>query len=454
MRATLPLAPARYVVIDGDDHRAAFASHREAGIPYHLVRIERQTIASSLDPLLSAGDILVNVTMGVDSVSVADWCHRHGVAYIDSSVEPWDSDIFDTSIPPHARTEYAHHQRARRHAARNWRPDGPTAVFCHGANPGLVSHFMRAALRDVAAALDLDTGPMRSRADWAALAHATGTRVIHISERDTQVAGTARRAGEFVNTWSIAGFIEEASMPVEIGWGTHEQTLPPGARHHESGPRNAIYANGPAARALVRSWVPLGGQIDGLALPHSESVTISEYLTVGSPDDPVYRPTVLFAYLPCDAAMASLHETMMRDWAIPDRQRVITSDVVAGRDELGVLLLGHGLGAWWFGSQLNIAEARDLVPASNPTAVQVAAGMLAAIAWVADHPRAGYREPEDLPTDEVLAVARPWLGRLVSRRSDFSPLTGRRVLFDEPHLDHADPWQFANFIAAWPFADG
>ena len=50
--------------------------------------------------------------------------------------------------------------------------------------------------------------------------------MIHIAERDTQTASFAKQPGEFVNTWSIDGFVGEGCQPAELGWGTHEKTLP------------------------------------------------------------------------------------------------------------------------------------------------------------------------------------------------------------------------------------
>jgi len=41
-------------------------------------------------------------------------------------------------------------------------------------------------------------------------------KVIHIAERDTQVSGKPRQLGEFVNTWSIDGFVGEGSQPSEM----------------------------------------------------------------------------------------------------------------------------------------------------------------------------------------------------------------------------------------------
>ena len=442
----LAIEAPRVQVLDGEDHESVARTWVERGVGYSVRRVDRHNLAEIMQGLARRGDVLVNVSMGIDSVALADWCQEAGVSYVDSSIEPWEEEIWNPNQAIRERTEYAYHQSARNHAAARWRPRGPSAVVCHGANPGLVSHFVKAALRDLAAALDIDAGVPESASDWAALAERTGTRVIHVAERDTQVSRDPKRPGEFVNTWSVPGFLEEASMPVEVGWGTHEKTLPPDALHHPGGPGNAIYLPRAAARAWIRSWVPLGGQIDGLALPHSESITISEYLTAYRGEGVRYRPTVAFSYLPCDAALASLHESVMRDWAEPESVRIQNEDIVEGRDELGVLLMGHALGGWWYGSQLDVHEARRLVPGNNPTALQVASGVLAATLWVIDNPRRGYLEPEALPHDWVLEVARPYLGPMVSRPTDWSPLQGRQRYFDEASLDPEDPWQFGNFF--------
>ena len=150
--------------------------------------------------------------------------------------------------------------------------------------------------------------------DYAALAQHTGTKVIHISERDTQIADRPKEVDEFVNTWAIEGFYEEGVAPAEMGWGTHERTLPAGAHTYDYGPRSQICLSQPGMNTWVRSWVPLGGEIRGMVIRHGEALTITEHLTVWDDDRPVYRPTVHYAYMPTDAALASLHELRMRNF--------------------------------------------------------------------------------------------------------------------------------------------
>ena len=443
----LGLTPEQVVVIDAVDRRDRLGALADSRLDFRVRHIDRQTLGSVVDEVAAPGDLLLNLSVGVDSLALADHCYQNGVLYVDTAIEPWEDMISDPrKEPPAARTEYAYHQRARQQAATRWRRDGPTAVFTHGANPGLVSHFTKAALIEVATAMGLDPDEPFTQREWARLAQKTGTKVIHISERDTQVSDRPKQPGEFVNTWSIPGFVEEAMMPVEIGWGTHECRLPEGALEHAEGPCNAIYMTRAAAQFWLRSWVPLGGQIAGLALPHSENITISDFLTLREDGVAAYRPTVAFVYLACDAAMASLHETMMRDWELQPAQRIMNDDIVAGRDELGVLLLGHGRGGWWYGSQLDVEAARRVVPGHNPTAIQVAASAVAAAAWALRNPAKGYCEPEDLPHDEILATARPYLGTMASQATDWTPLKTHYGLFEEPWRDPDDPWQFTNFL--------
>jgi homospermidine synthase len=108
-----------------------------------------------------------------------------------------------------------------------------------------------------------------------------------------------------------------------------------------------------------------------------------------------------------------------------------------------VLLMGNRKGAFWFGSRLTIAQARALVPHNNATSLQVAAGVLAGTVWAAQHPMSGILEPDDLAYDEIMTVAKPYLGDVVGAFTDWTPLEGRDSLFVED-IDREDPWQFKN----------
>jgi homospermidine synthase len=115
-------------------------------------------------------------------------------------------------------------------------------------------------------------------------------------------------------------------------------------------------------------------------------------------------------------------------------------------DELGVLVAGHAKNAYWFGSQLSIAEARRHVPYTNATCLQVAAGALGALIWAIRNPGEGLREADQMDFRAVLEIARPYLGSLVGAYTDWTPLQGRGELFSEDLIPD-QPWLLQNVCA-------
>lgn len=440
MRRHVATQAARYTVISPDGPALAHAAAQ--GLDVRPLALQRHDFEAVLAPLLQPGDLLLNLSVGVDSVPLIGLARRRGALYVDTALEPWADEPLR---PPAQRSNHARREAA---LALGRAPGAPTAVITHGANPGLVSHFVKQALLHLAHEAGTVASP-RSREDWARMARDLGVRAIHIAERDTQWSMARRRAGEFVNTWSVPGFVEEALQPAELGWGTHEREWPADARRPATGSTASIWLEQPGATVRVRSWTPLGGPLLGHLVTHMESISIAEHLTLGDPRTPDYRPTVHYAYRPCDDALLSLHELQARGWGPPDTQRLLAEDLVSGMDELGVLLGGPASGALWLGSQLTLEQARNACPDNSATSLQVAAGVMAAALWAVAHPNCGLLEPDDLPHETILELARPYLGTLAAVRTRWTPLEGRRLGFaDEgrrqPGPDAAaDPWQFS-----------
>ena len=400
----------------------------------------REILATKLGP----GDFLLNLSIDVGSVDLIAWCQEHGALYLDACIEPWAGGYYDRAVSPALRTNYALREAAL--ALRRPSGAGPTAVLTHGVNPGLVSHFVKQALLDLAADNLPDTGIPGSRADWAELARRLGVRAIHIAERDTQTSPRRKQPGEFVNTWSVEGFVGEGCQPAELGWGSHERHWPPGAHRHDFGCGSAIWLERPGASVRVRSWTPLEGSYHGFLITHGESISIADYLSVRDGDRLIYRPTVHYAYHPCDDAVSSIHELAGKTWRLQsDRRQLDEGAIDSGMDELGVLLLGHRRGAYWYGSRLTIEQARALCPHNNATSLQTCAGVLAGTVWALRHPDAGILDPDEMNFREVLEVALPYLGDMVGVYGDWTPLQGRGTLFPED-LDAEDPWQFHNIL--------
>ena len=440
-------------IIDMRDNRERVSGAITAGATYVQDQLTRENMDQFLSKYLSAGDFLLDLAWNIDANAIIEWAHDHGVIYLNTSVEEWDPYAAGAARNPTERTLYWRHMKLRK-LTNTWGGKGPTAIVEHGANPGLVSHLTKKALFDIAtkAIKDGKDGAGVKEAyeseNFPSLAHKLGVKVIHIAERDTQVTDKPKQVNEFVNTWSVEGFYEEGIAPAELGWGTHEKTLPINAYQHPDGPKNQICIAQPGAKTWVRSWVP-NMETTGMVIRHGEAFTISDHLTVWDKEKAVYRPTVHYAYCPTDAAVASMHELEMRQWELTTNQRIMNEEIIDGDDRLGVLLMGHAYKSWWTGSLLNIHDSRKLIPKQSATTVQVASAVYAAVAWAMANPNAGYRVPDDLPWREVLAFAEKYWGGYHSAAADWDPLMHRNDLYkgwNNRKYDESDPWQFSNFL--------
>jgi homospermidine synthase len=394
-----------------------------------------------LEPLLGAGDFLLNLSVDVSSVALVELARERGALYLDTCIEPWAGGYTDPSATVESRSNYSMRLQALalRHGAKN----SPTAVLTHGANPGLVSHLVKQALLNIAKDTGVEAGTPVSRESWAKLAQTLGIKVIHVAERDTQVSNVPKAANEFVNTWSVDGFVSEGAQPAELGWGTHEKHFPADGGRHSAGSRCAIYLNRPGASTRVRTWTPKAGHFHGFLITHSEAISLADYYTVMDGERVAYRPTTHYAYHPSDNAVLSVHELAGNNWHMQDHKRIMMNEITAGIDELGVLLAGHKKNAYWFGSQLSIEEARKLAPFNSATSLQVTAAALSGMIWAMENPNRGIVEPDDMEYQRPLEICRPYLGTLVGEYTDWTPLYQRGELFAED-VDATDPWQFKN----------
>ena len=438
------IAPERITIVTAEDKGNEEAA--KYGVKFIKERLTRETFRRVLNPLLGRGDFLINVSVEVSSVALIKLCWEKGAMYIDTCIEPWPGGYTDPTVPVARRTNYALREEAL--ALRQGNERGPTAVLTHGANPGLVSHFVKQALLNIAQDTKLEAGKPATRAEWGELARRLGVKVIHVAERDTQVSNKPKLPGEFVNTWSIDGFVSEGSQPSEMGWGTHERNFPRDGKRHDFGCLAAIYLMQPGAATRVRTWTPRAGHFHGFCITHGESISIADYYTVRDGAQVVYRPTVHYAYHPSDSAVMSVHELAGRNYVQQERQRILMDDITAGIDELGVLLAGHRRNAYWYGSQLSIGEARKLAPYNNATSLQVTVAVLSGVVWAMENPNQGLVEPDEMDFRRTLEVCMPYLGPVSGEYTDWSPLHERERLFPED-IDKSDPWQFKNVRVLW-----
>src|ERR687893_1518526 len=234
----------RFVVIDPSDKDRDLLDRR--GIRFIQTALTRDNYREVLTPLLTAGGgqgFCVNLSVDTSSRDIMALARELGCLYIDTVAEPWAGFYFDKSKGPAARTNYALREQIL--DLRRRTPGGPTAINCCGANPGMVSWFVKQALLNIAGDLGLKFDEPRTQPEWARLMSQVGVKGIHIAERDTQRARAPKPMDVFVNTWSVEGFISEGLQPAELGWGTHEKWMPKNARKQKKGSKAAIFLEQP-----------------------------------------------------------------------------------------------------------------------------------------------------------------------------------------------------------------
>ncbi|AGE59850.1 homospermidine synthase [Acanthocystis turfacea Chlorella virus TN603.4.2] len=384
---------------------------------------------------LGKGDIFADLAYYIGTNDCLELCHEKGIHFTNAAIEQWlgSSDCNQNTLE--CETLYRH-QHYVREMAKKWGNKGATAVVGNGANPGWVSLAAKIGIKDwvkyllkknkndkrvIKAAKALEAGQFNEAA------RQLNIQVIHISERDTQISKLPKKVGEFLCTWSPTGLIEEAALPAEMGWGTHEN-MKEYVKHFKKGPGNEVYMDTIAMNTLVRSYVP-GSDVLGMVIPHEEANSLSYFLTLKKGGKVVYRPTVHYAYQLPDVAIASLVEYQAE--GMPDiitNERVIKDEIESGADTLGAFLMSPDFGKWWCGSKLTIEESRRLIPHQNATVVQVSPSILAGMIYMIQYPDMSPVFPEDVPEDYLMnTFIKPYLGEWISIPVNWEP-TGKTML--------------------------
>jgi len=176
----LEIAAERITIITAEPRGHDVAA--EYGIRFIEAALTRSNYRALLEPQLGNDDFLLNVSVDVSSVALIELCQEKGALYLDTCIEPWPGGYTDPTLPPSARSNYALRESALALRARY--PRGPTAVLTHGANPGLVSHFVKQALIDLSRNTGLQDAVPASRAHWVDIG---GSRVGFGSVETTEI---------------------------------------------------------------------------------------------------------------------------------------------------------------------------------------------------------------------------------------------------------------------------
>lgn len=366
------------------------------------IEITSGNIRYLLNKYVQKSDIVIDVSYNIDFAPLIGYCFEIGAMYINTSMEcyPTEGDeILEDRL--YDRTLHYMHEDVNALERKFLKTYStlPTAIVMHGMNPGLVSHFVKLGLHKIGDTIlklahkyELKSPALAvlkkacESDDFATMAYIMQLRVVHCSERDTQLAKMARKQGEFMNTWGPYSFWAEGIDPIQIGIGTHEsqsidetKTVVINGKRFEvqmpsSKPFNQIYAKIRGIDVMFESYVPVtdkhgelvttssggykSGLIKGMAIPHCENDSCNRYLSLyageakhhsgeindkpktGEKGKLIYRPSNYYVYSPCKAAWESFQEIRANKYKmLPIQHSLRGYEIKSGEDAVGALLI-------------------------------------------------------------------------------------------------------------------
>ena len=431
-------------VIDKFDLKEHVKSYIDAGMKYIQEEITKYNYKTLLNKL-QKDDLIIDCAYGMCTVDFILLCQEKECRYICSAVDQWDYKNYNHAV------DASLHNKIKNilNTNKSIQNKNFNAVIAMGANPGNVSIWTKLGL-------DMINHDYKHKYNsYAELAEKLKVQTIHISERDGQLNTDPKKPNEYCNTWSTDGesYYEEALGFSEGSWGTHELTVPINMMSMKD---NLFALDKISCFTQAQSYVPLYGTFVGNIIPHEESITIGNMLTVKEDGNIRYKPSVYYVYHPCNDARQSLEEMKEKNYEYQKYYRLLTNEISTGRDELGVTFFLENGDVYWIGSLMSVEEARDIYGNEynkyiNATIVQVIAGYVSGILYMLDlakNPANNYNGvmfAEDLPYKEILRYSFPFLGDFVFRKiKDFS-LYKYDTQFTSTNKK-TNIWQFANFI--------
>ena len=123
-RCTLPIllshlkvSPTQITILDFDPNESALKPWIEKGVTFVQEKIGPENLGAVLAQHVSVGDLLIDLAWNIDCCEIVQWCHDHGVMYLNTSVELWDPYEHSKNAHPSRLTLYWRHNNLRRMVA-------------------------------------------------------------------------------------------------------------------------------------------------------------------------------------------------------------------------------------------------------------------------------------------------------------------------------------------------
>ena len=395
-----------YIIIDKkritDDQIKIFGNKRVSRLEFD---IKPEDLFETMRYILKDDDIVCDFFGCNETIDILHACHlKKGIIYVNASIE-------ENILKPYPSQNALY--QAFFEFKKKFKPHF-TGCIDAGANPGMITHFAILGIYSMAKeAIKNKTADYEKikyfldKEDIENLDQIMRVDVIHVSEWEKIEPNDESKFKGFVtNTWCIDSFHDEWFINAEVSMGTHD------IKDLSQKNYNKILMSEPPT---VKCPFPLYMKtacptqiFTGKIVRHPETIEISK---IFSTDEHI--PTVAFVYHPSRLPRQNLED---KDWQkLPE---IIIDESsggpLSGSETMGATLISsrNDIQPRWFGSIVTCEQEREVGGNSNPTTLQVAAGIISHLLLALEQPDKGLCMPHEFDSERILELAKPFLGTI------------------------------------------
>lgn len=426
--------------------------------------ITRDNFSIIFGKYLSSGDLLIDFADTVGTREICDWCAENNIMYLNTGEADWPENwysIFNENILKNQiREKHSNNEKTNKYPI----------VLQHGNNPGLVSHFVKAAIEYIVNTQYKKDRKMRNlikENKFNEVARILGVKMIHVNDIDLQKVNKNYDNDFLLNTWCIDSFFFEMLSEATVNIGTHEKIDFEDECNSIDFEKGFLEFKNIAVDKKCRTYYP-DGYFEGFLVPHEETITIAKSLEVEENGKVVYRPTVMFLYSPCDIAKHYFDISKVNNYPNPDPQKPLDCEnqngesivrgykypkkadimykeqIMSGTEYVGVLLIGENFDPVWVGNRIEIPFLYKHKKDSywqTPTITPVSMSALAATCWMINNKdKGGIYFPDDIPDYKyILKIAEKYISKTIYKTFD------KKTIKDNLKIDYSN-LQFKDII--------
>lgn len=407
------------------------------------VKMTKQVIDDFFDKEVKEMSVICDLAFRISTEHIVKKAQEKNCIYINAATdlkyvdkrEDWTlEEMPDMTLPRQLKIIKQNANKARKPGTKN-----STCIFNHGINPGLVSHFTKYTLKKLhlklkPSSIKTFTYPENfeligwNHINYSKIARKVGLKTIHITEKDTHQTWLRYDESEkiLMNTWSVMGAYDESIDPSQFSFGTHENEYPKCAFIKDYKEHGQLYMPYRGCVLKARSYEPRTGMMNGVLIPHAETVSLQNYLRDGTD----YMVTIHYVYKMSDTFVSNAFK-----WDTADddfKFHVLESQELydGGFDSVGALLICEDeatkkISHYWTGSILENGEASKFSKQINATCMQVGISILAGMRAGLICPEKGIIEPEEIDSDFIVEYCKDYLGEFIDTLDCTKEINGK-----------------------------